>query len=129
MEAKGTTKDTEKKKTMTLQEQAEQVLRIAEESGVQSNFFFITTFKRYQVQMTVLSQLEKEISNSGVLVTKEYVKGRQNLYTNPAVDQYNKTASAANNTVSTLINIVKTLRPEDAQNENTLDDVMKKLMK
>jgi len=129
METKGTTKDTEKKKTMTLQEQAEQVLRIAEESGVQSNFFFITTFKRYQVQMTVLSQLEKEISNSGVLVTKEYVKGRQNLYTNPAVDQYNKTASAANNTVSTLINIVKTLRPEDAQNENTLDDVMKKLMK
>jgi len=122
--AKGTTDNSR----LSIQEQAEQVLKIAAESGVQSNFFFITTFKRYQVQMSILSSLEKEINNGGVLVTKEYVKGRQNLYTNPAVDQYNKTASAANNTVGTLINIVKTLRPEDAVNESSIDDVMKKLL-
>lgn len=119
----------ETKKSMSLQEQAAKILEIAEKSGVQSNFFFITTFKRYQVQMTVLSLLEKEIEKSGAIVTKEYVKGRQNLYTNPAVDQYNKTASAANNTVGTLINIVKTLRPEDAKDEDTLDDVMSSLLK
>ena len=28
---------------MTLTEQAQEILRIAEESGVQSNYFFITT--------------------------------------------------------------------------------------
>ena len=94
---------------MTLQEQANKILAQAEERGVSSNFFFVTTFKRYQVQMRILSDLEAAISEYGATVTKEYVKGRQNLVANPAITEYNKTATAANGTVSTLINIVKTL--------------------
>jgi len=35
----------------TLNEQAEEILRIAEQHWVEQNFFFITTFKRYQVQL------------------------------------------------------------------------------
>ena len=46
-------------KTMTLQEQANKLLEQAQERGVSSNFFFVTTFKRYQVQMRILSDLEK----------------------------------------------------------------------
>ena len=65
---------------MTLNEQAQEIIRIAEESGVQSNFFFITTFKRYQVQLNMLTELEKKMKDDGMLVTKEYVKGRKNLY-------------------------------------------------
>ena len=34
-----------------LQSQVDDILAKAEERGVQSNFFFVTTFKRYQVQM------------------------------------------------------------------------------
>lgn len=99
-------------KTMTLQEQANKLLEQAQERGVSSNFFFVTTFKRYQVQMRILSDLEKAISEYGATVTKEYVKGRQNLVANPAITEYNKTATAANGTVSTLINIIKTLSNE-----------------
>lgn len=97
---------------LTLQEQANRLLEQAEERGVSSNFFFVTTFKRYQVQMKILSDLEKAISEYGATVTKEYVKGRQNLVANPAITEYNKTATAANGTVSTLINIIKTLSNE-----------------
>ena len=97
---------------MTLQEQANKILAQAEERGVSSNFFFVTTFKRYQVQMKILSDLEKAIAEYGATVTKEYVKGRQNLVANPAITEYNKTATAANGTVSTLINIVKSLSNE-----------------
>ncbi|MBR2653350.1 MAG: hypothetical protein IKD59_02235 [Lachnospiraceae bacterium] len=100
------------KKQLTLQEQANEVLKQAEERGVSSNFFFVTTFKRYQVQMRILSDLEKAIKEHGATVTKEYVKGRQNLVANPAITEYNKTATAANGTVSTLINIIKTLSNE-----------------
>ena len=60
---------------MTLTEQAQEILRIAEESGVQSNYFFITTFKRYQMQLVMLFELEKSIKEDGILVEKEYVKG------------------------------------------------------
>ena len=99
-------------KNMTLQEQAEEILRRATEKGVASNFFFVTTFKRYQVQMTILTDLEKEIKASGPLVKKEYVKGRQNTYTNPAIGEYNKTATAANGTVQTLMSIIEKLSEE-----------------
>ena len=104
------------KTKLSLQEQANEVLKQAEERGVSSNFFFVTTFKRYQVQMKILSDLESAISEYGATVTKEYVKGRQNLVANPAITEYNKTSTAANGTVSTLINILKSLTDETAGN-------------
>lgn len=100
------------KKMMSLQEQANEILVKAQERGVSSNFFFVTTFKRYQVQMKILSDLEQAINEYGATVTKEYVKGRQNLVANPAITEYNKTATAANGTVGTLINIIKALSDE-----------------
>ena len=84
--------------TKSLNEQAVEILRIAEETGVQTNFFFVTTFKRYQVQIKILNDLEKSIADEGMLVKKEYVKGRKNLYTNPAVKEYNSTTDSANRT-------------------------------
>lgn len=103
---------------MTLKQQAEEILKIAEESGVQSNFFFITTFKRYQVQLNILNDLEKSMKADGVLVTKEYVKGRANVYSHPAVSDYNKTTDSANKTVATLMRILKSFNVE----ESTADD-------
>ena len=102
-------------KNMSLQEQANEILRRATEKGVSGNFFFVTTFKRYQVQMQILAQLEKEIRETGTTVTKTYVKGRENLCTNPAIAEYNKTSTAANSTVSTLIQIIEKLSEEQVK--------------
>lgn len=90
-----------------LKKQAEEILRIAEESGAQSNYFFVTTFKRYQVQLQILEDLEKSLNEHGMTVTKEYVKGRGNLYSNPAISDYNRTTDSANKTVATLMRILK----------------------
>lgn len=107
------TKKKEPKAPLTLQQQADEILRIAEEYGVEQNFFFLTTFKRYQVQINILTSLEKKIKEDGALVTKEYVKGRENIYTHPAIGEYNKTATAANQTVTTLMKIITTLRTDN----------------
>lgn len=104
-------------KELSLNEQAKEILRIAQEHGVEQNFFFITTFKRYQVQINILNELEKKIQEDGTLVTKEYVKGRGNVYTHPAIGEYNKTSTGANQTVQTLIKIIKELRTDDNDNE------------
>lgn len=98
---------------MSLQEQANKILEQAQERGASSNFFFVTTFKRYQVQMQTLTSLEEAINKHGATVTKEYVKGRQNLVVNPAITEYNKTATAANGTVATLIKIVQSFSEEE----------------
>ncbi len=105
-------------KQMSLNEQAQEILRIASEHGVEQNFFFLTTFKRYQVQIQILADLEKTIKAEGTLTTKEYVKGRKNVYTHPAIGEYNKTATAANQTVQTLIKIVTTMRDESEGSGN-----------
>ena len=101
----------------SLDEQAKEIMRIAEESGVQSNFFFLTTFRRYQVQLNVLSELERAMKEEGMLVSKEYVKGRKNLYTNPAVGEYNKTTDSANKTVTTLMRIITNFNVTEAASE------------
>lgn len=109
---------------LSLNEQAQEIIRIAEESGVQSNFFFITTFKRYQVQLNILTELEKTIKAEGALVTKEYVKNRKNLYTNPAISDYNRTTDSANKTVATLMRILRNFGIDDA-GEQDADPLMK----
>ena len=102
----------------TIKEQANEILRLAEESGLQSNYFFVTTFQRYQVQLQILEELEQAIKDEGMLVSKEYVKGRKNLYTNPAVSDYNRTTDSANKTVATLLRILKSF-DADAGKEET----------
>ena len=105
---------------MDLNQQAQEILKIAEKHGVEQNFFFITTFKRYQVQINILNDLERAIKEQGTLVTKEYVKGRQNIYTHPAITEYNKTANGANQTVQTLMKIITTLRDEGSEDAEEL---------
>lgn len=109
---------------MSLNEQAKEIIKIAEESGVQSNFFFLTTFKRYQVQLNILNELEKTMKDEGMLVSKEYVKGRKNLYSNPAVAEYNKTTDSANKTVATLMRILRNFNVEDS-NDSEDDPLMR----
>lgn len=99
-------------KKKTLSEQADEILKQAESKGLMNNFFFKTTFQRYTVQMKIMNDLQKQIDADGTTVTKEYVKGRKNVYTNPAITEYNKTSTAANGTVATLINIIKALSDE-----------------
>lgn len=102
---------------LSLNEQAEQILKIAEGYNVDKNFFFITTFKRYLVQINILNELENSIKADGVLVTKEYVKGRKNVYTHPAIQDFNRTTDSANKTVSTLMKIIKSFAGEDIDND------------
>lgn len=111
---------------MNRKQQAKEVLKIAQEHGVEQNFFFITTFERYQVQLDILDDLQKKIEEDGALVTKEYVKGRENVYTHPAITEYNKTCTSANQTVATLIKIIKSLRDNDSDNDGE-DELLKAL--
>lgn len=110
-------------KKLTLNEQAQEIIKIAEEKGVQSNFFFVTTFKRYQVQLNILDELEKSLKADGMQVTKEYVKGRKNLYSNPAIQDYTRTTDSANKTVGTLMRILKDFGADETDGEE--DPLMK----
>ncbi len=106
-----------KTNSKTLNAKAKEILKLAESSGVQTNYFFTTTFNRYLVQIRILEDLEREIDEAGALVTKEYVKGRENIYTNPAINAYNNTTNSANKTVATLLKIVQGFKAEDKEKD------------
>lgn len=96
-----------------LQSRVNEILKEAERLGLSDNYFFQTTLERYQKQMTLLKELGKKIDEYGATITKTNVKGSENIAVNPALTEYNKTSSAANGTVATLINIVKSAKPSD----------------
>lgn len=109
----------------SLNEQAKEIIKIAEAKGVQTNFFFITTFKRYQVQLSILNELEQSIKDEDMLVKKEYVKGRKNLYSNPAIAEYNRTTDSANKTVACLMKIIHNFSKEEEADTSEDDPLLK----
>lgn len=111
----------------TLNEQAQEILKIAEASGVQSNFFFLTTFKRYLIQVDNASKIEAELKKTKDLtVTKSYQKNRDNIYVNPLIPEYNKTTDSANKTVNTLMKIIREFKVGKDEHEN--EDPLVKLI-
>ena len=59
------------------------------------------------------------------LVKKEYAKGRKNVYSHPAISDYNRTIESANKTVVTLIEIITTLRDcQDYDESNPLLEIL-----
>ena len=82
------------------------LLEEAEKKGLTDNYNFMTTFDRYCKQVDLITKLSKVIEEDGELVTKEYVKGRENVYIHPAIKELNNTSNSANNTVSTLLKIL-----------------------
>lgn len=108
-------------------EQAEEIMRVAEESGVQANYLFITAFERYKVQLKILDKLSKAIAEIGdeTTVEKEYVKGRRNIVVNPLFTEYNRTTDSANKTVSTLMRIIKNFNVgDDGGDEDPLSAII-----
>lgn len=113
-------------KKKSLAEQAKEIIRLAETSGVKSNYFFQTTFERYQVQLSILETLEETIKSEGAIVEKEYIKGRSNVYANPAISEYNRTSDSANKTVQVLMRIIRDFGVAEEKTED--EDVLMKII-
>jgi hypothetical protein len=102
---------------LTLDEQAQEILKIAEKHGVEQNFFFITTFQRYMRHLKNLKELESILDKEGISVERTYVKGASNRYIHPALAAYNKTSAEASKTVSILVGIILKLRDKGAEDD------------
>ena len=74
----------------------------------------------------MLNDLERALKERGTLITKEYVKGRQNLYDNPAINAYNRTSDSANRTVATIMKIISGF--DDDENKEKEEDPLMKII-
>lgn len=94
----------------------DKILKAAQKNENENNFYFITTFRRYQNQIKICFALEKEIDElDSLMVEKTYSQDKKNLYTHPAITEYNRTCTAANQTAQTLIKILNDLKKNDEE--------------
>ena len=81
---------------------------------------FLTSYHLLEVQIEMLASLEKSFKEDGSTITKEYVKGRENVYIHPAVDKYTKTSDSAFNKILKLKEMID--KPSPSQEEDFEDD-------
>lgn len=96
-----------KKNEKNIKELAKGILEDAQKNGFENDASFLTSYHLLEVQVEMLDALEKSFREDGATTTKEYVKGRENIYVHPAVDKYTKTSDSAFNKILKLREMVK----------------------
>lgn len=100
---------------------AEKFKETAESLSEEHRYIFESTLETYFQLIKNFKVLKEALEADGCLITKEYVKGRQNVYVHPAMSEMNKTVNMLNSTAKTLIAIVKDL---GAENKEEVDELM-----
>lgn len=108
-----------KKEERNIQELAKGILEEAKERGFGDDPSFLTSYKMIEVQVDMLDNLEKSFKEDGATITKEYVKGRENIYVHPAIDKYTKISDSCFNKILKLKEMIDKSVVED-------DDVLNK---
>ena len=90
-----------------------ELTKMAEEYGVDKNALFLQAAKQYALQQRVIDNIKKALDEEDTLMaTKEYVKGRENIYAHPLVKELPKHSDAANKTAQTILDIIEKLKHE-----------------
>lgn len=84
----------------SLNKQAQEIIKLAEAGGVQSNYFFVTTFRKYQTQEEHLEYLKCHVAKT-IDDPDNDVDVRQGII------EYNRAVDSANKTLGALLKIIK----------------------
>lgn len=91
-----------KKNEKNIKDLAKGIMQEASEKGFDDDASFKTSYHLLEVQIEMLEALEKSFKEDGSTVSKEYVKGRENIYIHPAVREYTKICDSAFNKIVKL---------------------------
>ena len=86
------------------------ILKMASEYGVENNPLFLQTLKNYETIQKSIEGIDQIIhANDDLTISKEYVKGRENLYLHPAIKELPKQIDASNKTLDKMLDIIEKL--------------------
>lgn len=89
------------------------LIKMAESYGVADNALFISAANQYIVQQKVIDMMREQLEQEeSAVVTKEYVKDRENVYINPMVRELPKHSDSANKTLQVMLDIIVKLGKE-----------------
>ena len=88
------------------------IMKMAAQYGVADNPLFISAAEQYSIQQDIIRKMKDSLDSGEAVVSKEYVKGRENLQANPLIRELPKNIDSANKTLGTMLNIIKELGKE-----------------
>lgn len=109
---------------LTREQTLDGILQMAREKSVDKNPLFLKTLERFMTLQSILDDLERSMEEEGLLVTKEYVKGRKNLYQSPSLREYPRILDCANKTDATLMKIIKAESDGSTSSQDKKDDLV-----
>ena len=112
--------DLTERQIITLKERANKILSRAREKGDEQALLFETIFQQYLETLDHRQKLRDAIVKDGTTVTKEYVKGRQNIYVHPALAAYAQQGKLLLNTAQTLMTLIRE-KIADADDQDEFD--------
>ena len=99
--------DLTERQIASLKDRAQRILKKAREKGDEQALLFETIFQQYLETLDHRQKLRDAIVKDGATVTKEYVKGRQNIYVHPAMAAYAQQGKLLLNTAQTLMTLIR----------------------
>lgn len=88
----------------------ESILAMARDYGVADNALFLQTLKNYETIQRSIEGIDQIVNqNNELTISKEYVKGRENLYLHPAIKELPKQIDASNKTLDKMLDIIEKL--------------------
>ena len=102
-----------------------EVIQMAADYGVADNPLFVQTLKNYETVQRAIEMTNEILTSEDMTISKEYVKGRENLYMHPAIKELPKQIDAANKTVDKLLDIIERLGKKNTTGDELLDYIRK----
>lgn len=87
--------------------------KLAKKVGCDDNPLFITELDKYSLQLQVINLMRDELAKTDLAVSKEYVKGRENLYAHPLIKELPKHSDSATKSATFLWNMIRDYRPAE----------------
>lgn len=82
---------------------------------------FKAAAKTYAEQVTLIAEMRAQLKQDGMTVSKEYVKGRENVCCHPLVDALPKHVDSANRTLAIIGAIIKDRGTPQQEEADELD--------
>lgn len=100
------------------------LMNLARRYQVDTNEMFISCANQYAMQVNIINKMKEAIENDEMVVTKEYVKGRENVMANPIIKELPKHYDSANKTLGMMLGIIDSMGSKSERKQSKLEELM-----
>ena len=98
------------------------LLKLGKEYQVEKDEDFKAAAMTYAVEAELIAKMRTQLAEDGMTVTKEYVKGRENVCVHPLVQEIPKHVDCANRTLGIIGKIIVERGKEKPDGEDPLNE-------